>query len=185
MWPLFFKNFRTVSNKTCPYPYKISPAVKCWNLGRWQKAKLEVRQERPCGLMDKASVSDTGDCKFESCQGRQCLLPPIESELAFHDPLPDRERCDTFCDCKNSRPWESACHWGDKIYSNVVLSSFHPVLPLGRTLFISQECAYVFGFLWYTSCVSFPSKRPTLGGPVKMSSLLHQLWVGGPLIRRL
>ena len=25
---------------------------------------------RPCGLMDKASVSDTGDCKFESCQGR-------------------------------------------------------------------------------------------------------------------
>ena len=27
--------------------------------------------QRPCGLMDKASVSDTGDCKFESCQGRQ------------------------------------------------------------------------------------------------------------------
>ena len=26
--------------------------------------------ERPCGLMDKASVSDTGDCKFQSCQGR-------------------------------------------------------------------------------------------------------------------
>ena len=24
----------------------------------------------PCGLMDKASVSGAGDCRFESCHGR-------------------------------------------------------------------------------------------------------------------
>ena len=27
----------------------------------------------PCGLMDKASVSDTGDCRFKSCQGRSFI----------------------------------------------------------------------------------------------------------------
>ena len=27
----------------------------------------------PCGLMDRASVSDTGDCRFKSCQGRSFI----------------------------------------------------------------------------------------------------------------
>ena len=49
--------------------------------GEVAESKLDVWQERPCGLMDKASVSDTGDCKFESCQGRKYLLPPIESQV--------------------------------------------------------------------------------------------------------
>ena len=29
----------------------------------------------PCGLMDKALVFGTKDCKYESCQGQICLLP--------------------------------------------------------------------------------------------------------------
>ena len=29
---------------------------------------------RPCGLMDKALVFGTKDCRFESCQGHQLLL---------------------------------------------------------------------------------------------------------------
>ena len=28
---------------------------------------------RPCGLMEKASVSGAGDCRFESCHGRHLL----------------------------------------------------------------------------------------------------------------
>ena len=28
----------------------------------------------PCGLMDKALVFGTKDCRFESCQGHFCLL---------------------------------------------------------------------------------------------------------------
>ena len=31
-------------------------------------------QFRPCGLMDKASVSGAGDCRFESCHGRRANL---------------------------------------------------------------------------------------------------------------
>ena len=38
---------------------------------RYNQYLFGLGTERPCGLMDKASVSDTGDCKFESCQGRQ------------------------------------------------------------------------------------------------------------------
>ena len=37
----------------------------------------------PCGLMDKVSVSDTGDCRFESCQGRVVLLS--ETSHSFYE----------------------------------------------------------------------------------------------------
>ena len=33
--------------------------------------------KRPCGLMDKALVFGTKDCRFESCQGHFALLPAI------------------------------------------------------------------------------------------------------------
>ena len=58
----------------------LSSLFLCWqnpqnSLGRGGESKNQYSvgagTERPCGLMDKASVSDTGDCKFESCQGRQ------------------------------------------------------------------------------------------------------------------
>ena len=36
---------------------------------------------RPCGLMDKASVSDTGDCRFKSCQGRELIFFLFDQNL--------------------------------------------------------------------------------------------------------
>ena len=111
--------------------HKMGPVAECWNMERREKPILEVWQERPCGLMDKASVSDTGDCKFESCQGRQCLLLPIESKVEFVASFTWIERrVERFAKCKNTGPWESVCHWCDKIYSNVVVLSLHPVHSL-------------------------------------------------------
>ena len=36
--------------------------------------KCDSSQLRPCGLMEKASVSGAGDCRFESCHGRHFYL---------------------------------------------------------------------------------------------------------------
>ena len=33
-----------------------------------------LQYKRPCGLMDKAVVFGTKDCRFESCQGQQAWL---------------------------------------------------------------------------------------------------------------
>ena len=39
-------------------------------------------KQRPCGLMDKALVFGTKDCRFESCQGHCC--PVIPSAVCVH-----------------------------------------------------------------------------------------------------
>ena len=41
----------------------------------------------PCGLMDKASVYDTGDCRFDSCQGRSFTLLLNNSIVWFKEYL--------------------------------------------------------------------------------------------------
>ena len=44
---------------------------------RWCWAKREFddrRHRRPCGLMDKAPDFGSGDCRFESCHGRNIFL---------------------------------------------------------------------------------------------------------------
>jgi hypothetical protein len=41
----------------------------------------------PCGLMDKASVFGTEDCRFESCQGHFCLLTSVRLRHLIRVPL--------------------------------------------------------------------------------------------------
>ena len=36
-----------------------------------QRDSVEMMYKRPCGLMDKALIFGTKDCRFESCQGQQ------------------------------------------------------------------------------------------------------------------
>ena len=40
------------------------------------------QNERPCGLMDKALVFGTKDCRFESCQGHVEPYAPAQRHLA-------------------------------------------------------------------------------------------------------
>ena len=43
----------------------------------WPPPFLHVSMQRPCGLMDKALVFGTKDCRFESCQGHLFAFPSV------------------------------------------------------------------------------------------------------------
>ena len=47
----------------------------------WHEASSYFSNEatdRPCGLMDKAPDFGSGDCRFESCQGRPTFFLPLK-----------------------------------------------------------------------------------------------------------
>ena len=49
----------------------IAIETNVFNFWRLQAAIVKHNNYlRPCGLMEKASVSGAGDCRFESCHGR-------------------------------------------------------------------------------------------------------------------
>ncbi|VDM25425.1 unnamed protein product [Toxocara canis] len=52
------------------------------------RSSAALTNERPCGLMDKASDFGYEDCRFESCQGRQVrvLLELTDSAVKHTDP---------------------------------------------------------------------------------------------------
>ena len=54
-----------------------------WNPMTLQATFRQIRLARPCGLMDKALVFGTKDCRFESCQGH-CV--PGHGNLIFENP---------------------------------------------------------------------------------------------------
>ena len=41
-------------------------------------------QQWPCGLMDKAPASGVGNCRFESCQGRNLPLNKLSKHSLYH-----------------------------------------------------------------------------------------------------
>ena len=68
----------------------VAPVTPCqaWSLTSWARSKpgqgprlprrpcetldMQHLASGPCGLMDKALVFGTKDCRFESCQGHRC-----------------------------------------------------------------------------------------------------------------
>ena len=62
------------SNHWAMYPTDTSPKYMLWcamtDITEWQPTQLLW----PCGLMDKALVFGTKDCRFESCQGQVLLM---------------------------------------------------------------------------------------------------------------
>ena len=69
------------TQRHCQYAVvrKVSPSCACFEIAAQQPARAHSRQPSwrgvslylrgPCGLMDKALVFGTKDCRFESCQG--------------------------------------------------------------------------------------------------------------------
>ena len=57
---------------------------------------VALKASRPCGLMDKALVLGTKDCRFESCQGHVFMRPslsrPIPSRPSASLPSPSSPR---------------------------------------------------------------------------------------------
>ena len=52
--------------------YRLTTLRHCRGKSCWACAVCMGYIRRPCGLMDKALVFGTKDCRFESCQGHGC-----------------------------------------------------------------------------------------------------------------
>ena len=60
---------------------RVAPLANAENAAQRATGKaltfcVNVQVRRPCGLMDKALVLGTKDCRFESCQGQCCRQFP-------------------------------------------------------------------------------------------------------------
>ena len=53
---------------------RVRPKVEAKRARCWlQRMMMALDNQWPCGLMDKALVFGTKDCRFESCQGQLCF----------------------------------------------------------------------------------------------------------------
>jgi hypothetical protein len=60
---------------------RIEFVVWVWS-AKWASNRTWPRHRGPCGLMDKALVFGTKDCRFESCQGHFASGPSVRHQAA-------------------------------------------------------------------------------------------------------